>query len=211
QITAGTTPSSHRTWHLPTALLSQHSTHLRNAATDPSHPSYPGLSSLTLPTTHPSTFQTFIDYMYSNIYSQHKRSASYHPIHSHASAWILGFALDTPVYKTVALRCLYNEVVPLALDSSSGVLQSPIRPSDIEFVCKETASGCVLRALLFDAVAAHWKQSEVLNLTYDMEIDTPWLAIYNTYPDFRTRLSNSLKVGDAFRYDMLRPVDDYVA
>jgi hypothetical protein len=201
QITVGTTPST-RTFTLPICHLNAHFGHIRNLCTSGENSPTPRL---TLPTTTPATFQDYIDYTHSSIYSPQKRAPDYHPIHTHISAWILGDRLQDEGFKTAALRCLYD-VVSAGASGGAGVTQSPVRPEDVVLVCKTTEEGSILRAMLFDAVASHWRQAEVLNIGYAMEIDTcyhipsssscsvlaptAWLTIYNTYADFHARLAN---------------------
>ena len=233
QITVGTTPQAQRTYTLPTHHLSTHSVYIRNLC---SSSTFSSITSLTLPTTTQTTFQDYIDYTRSCIYSPHKRAADYHPLRSHVSAWVLGEKLEDEEFKTAALRCLYDTIGANGCGSSGGggVAQSPIQPADVEFVCAKTEEGSVLRAMLFDAVASHWRQAEVLSINYNVSVSSlflmpssfsfsdrgqgqhqgatvTWLSIYNTYADFHARLANSLKVGDGYRSALLKGVDEYVA
>lgn len=87
----------------------------------------------------------------------------------------------------------------------------------MEYVCAhtETDAGAGLKRLIFDAVASHWTQTDVLNIGKAMEGDqlgdaTTWADVYNTVPDFRVRMAHSLVVMDAARSTILKPVEDYL-
>ncbi|KAF2244492.1 hypothetical protein BU26DRAFT_406498, partial [Trematosphaeria pertusa] len=217
-VVVGASPAKQRIWHLPVSLLRQHSKFLRSACDDPDQ------TEVLLTDIEPSAFQNFLDYAHSNIYSLNKGASGYHTILHNAQAWILGHKLQSPLFRDAALRTLYAALEPLARFSASCARLSAVRAVDIQYVCENTSPDSAVRRLLFDAVAAHWRQVEVLNIGDAMDLDPPfssspslstattttWLDIYNNHADFRVRLANSLKVADVLRGDMLRPVEDYL-
>ncbi|KAF1959766.1 hypothetical protein CC80DRAFT_533122 [Byssothecium circinans] len=237
-ITAGATPSTQRTWHIPPTLLQAHCTRALKTAT---------ATALTLPPNIPtSTFQNFVDYMHSSIYSLNKNALDYHPIRSHASAWILGDFLGAGPFRDTAFRMLYDVFEPGARssagaqiggggggDAAGGIWKSVISAADVEYVCDNTSAGSLLRTLFFDSVVSHATQFEVLNFTSfgtdALGSGTSWTAVNKTRedkrqqreneiwmevgernPDFRERVESSARVADRVRGKMLRGVEEYL-
>jgi hypothetical protein len=219
-------PKIQRTWFIERSIIRRHSADLRAACEVTSTAAIDlegDIFSL-------AAFQNFIDFSHSNIYSANKRASDYHIIHTHVQAWLLGAKLEAPTYQTAALWELYTWIEPLGRAVNSSAAHSPIRVEDVEFVCRKTPEGCVVRALIFDAVAAHWTQHDAItigtNLARKFTRETApepgpqpvkhdealtWTSLYNKYRDFRKRMSNSLKVRDSQRIRLLRPVHDYIA
>jgi len=105
--------------------------------------------------------------------------------------------------------------------------RSPIRAADVDAVCRLAPPDSLLRAVVFDAVASHWTEADVLALGAEWHATkaaeegwaetatataTPsWLGVYGRYQDFRARMVNSLKVVGGLRGELLRPAEDYRA
>ncbi|KAJ4350278.1 uncharacterized protein N0V89_008899 [Didymosphaeria variabile] len=223
EVIVNISPTTQRTWSIQRPVVSRHSAYLRAACDSSSSISLDLTSdSLTL-----AALQNFIDFSHSSIYSVNKRAAGHHIVQTHLQSWVLGAKLEAPTYQTAALQELYTWIEPLARAVNGSVADSPIRVEDVDFVCRRTQEGCVLRALVFDAVAAHWTQQDAINIGTNLvrkstreaapepgpqptEVLT-WTGLYNKYPDFRKRISSSLKVQDSQRTCLLRPVTDYIA
>ncbi|KAF2445097.1 hypothetical protein P171DRAFT_521149 [Karstenula rhodostoma CBS 690.94] len=218
-------PTTQRTWYIQKSIISRHSAGLRGAYELASTTSV----DLDGDTFSLATFQNFIDFSYSSIYSVNRQALDYHIIHTNVQAWLLGAKLEAPTYQAAALRELYTWIEPLSRAVDSSAAHSPIRVEDVDFVCRKTPDGCVLRALIFDAVAAHWTQHDAINIGTNLirkftretapEPDPQpprtvealtWASLYK-HRGFRKRISSSLKVRDSQRTRLLRPVDDYIA
>ncbi|KAF2791536.1 hypothetical protein K505DRAFT_326785 [Melanomma pulvis-pyrius CBS 109.77] len=198
-----------RTYHLPRAFLSKHSTVFDTL------PSYQ--TTLSLPTTCPHMFQNFLDYAYSSIYSLNKAVPSYAPIRQHTLAWLLGEALGAPTFQAAALRALHAIFEPYARSGNCNAACSPIRAADVEFACQHSKMGSVLRVLFFDAAASHWTRFEASNVgsPYNMNIDEAegeyrWPDVCNAHADFRAIIAISLMYGEGRRGACLRDAEMYV-
>jgi hypothetical protein len=219
-------PTTQRTWFIEKCIISRHSADLRAACEVASAASI----CLDGDTFSLPAFQNFIDFSHSNIYSANKRASDYHVVHTHVQAWLLGAKLEAPCYQIAALRELYSRIEPLGHAVNSSAAHSPIRAEDVDFLCRKTPEGCVLRAIIFDAVAAHWTQHDAITIGTNLarkfmretapepdsqpaELDEAlsWTSLYNKYRCFRKRMSSSLKVRDTQRTRLLRPVNDYIA
>jgi hypothetical protein len=206
KITVGPDPTTSRIWHLPRTLLTQHSTHLTKFATNPYN------HSILLPSIEPRDFANFVDYLRSSIYSLNEHVLSYRAIRQNAEAAVLGIKMGSTRYRQAAIRQLHMIFEPLARLRTSNARKSSIRASDVQHVC-QAAPGGGLRQLFFDAVASHWTQAEVLNIGSAMDMPgdtTSWADVYNSYPEFRISMAESLGVGDAGRATLLKPVEEYI-
>ncbi|KAF2133365.1 hypothetical protein P153DRAFT_363563 [Dothidotthia symphoricarpi CBS 119687] len=218
-VTVGANPSTQRTWTLPKSLLARHSTHFAALCASTS------LSQTTLQNTTPQAFQNYVDYMHSSIYTLNPHIVGFRPIHQNTLAAILGEELGAKQYSDAAMRQLHAIFEPLSRMWISHARLSPIRAADVEVVCVRTGEGSVLRRLFFDAVTSHWTQTDVLNIGVGTETDADtdvdagqmgeevavtWLELYNRYPGFRDALMESLRMKDAWREALLRPVEEYL-
>ncbi|KAJ4305186.1 hypothetical protein N0V90_000717 [Kalmusia sp. IMI 367209] len=221
KIIVHASPATSRTWYIPKAILSRYSAYMRAAC------EHASTDSLTITSVSPSAFQNFVDFMHSSIYSVNKCAPDYHIVHSHIQAYDLGQKLQASVYQAAALRTLHQVLEPLARAASSSAAVSPIRASDVEYACRSLEEGFLLRVVLFDAIVSHWTQLDTLRIAANLAITytppardrgvlplnpnraTSWNDVYNKYPDFRERVSSSLKVPDLFRIHLLRPIEDY--
>lgn len=222
EVIVHTSSRTQRTWFIQKTILGRHSSYLRAACADAS------TVALDLADHSLATFQDFLDFSHSNIYSVNKRAPDYHIIHSHIQAWVLGAKLEAPNYQAAALRELYTWIEPLARAVNSSAKHSPIRIEDVDFVCRKTQQGSVLRFFIFDAVAAHWTQDDAVTAWTDYCRDSKrnqgapeagldsieassWADLYTKYPEFRKRISVSLGVRDGKRDCLLRPLKEYAA
>jgi hypothetical protein len=216
KVIVGATPENQRTWHLPITLLIQYSTHIRTAYTQQ------WFNCIELPNTAPSTFKNFLDFMYSNIYSLNRQAPDYHPVLSNVEAWILGDRIKAVPFQIAAMRSLHDVLAPLA-NSYSTMAWSPVRASDVEYVCVHTPASNSVRAMIFDAVAAHWHHKEIEYFCRESDPDNfnhlnrsissaykKWLEVSNKYNDFGARVRSSVKVNKASQHTLLRPIDDYL-
>jgi hypothetical protein len=207
KITVGPDPITSRIWHLPRALLTRHSTYLAKYATNPyTH-------SILLRSIEPRDFANFVDYMRSSIYSLNEHVPGYRAIRQNTEAAVLGMKMGSTGYTQAAIRQLHMIFLPLARLKTSNARKSSIRASDVQYVCQAGLGGG-LRQLLFDAVASHWTQAEVLNIRSAMDMPgdtTSWADVYNSYPEFRRSIAESLGVGDAGRVTLLKSVEEYIS
>lgn len=226
KVVVRTIPSTQRTWYIQKSIISRHSAGLRGAyelASTVNVALEGDIFSL-------AAFQNLVDFSHSSIYSVNKCASDYHVINTHVQAWLLGAKLEAPIYQSAALRELYTWIEPLSRAVISSAGHSPIRVQDIDLVCSKTPKDCVLRALLFDGVAAHWTQHDAITIGTNRvrkfaretapepdpqpprTVDAlTWTGLYNKHRDFRKRISSSLKVRDSQRARLLRPVEDYIA
>ncbi|KAF1836967.1 hypothetical protein BDW02DRAFT_481469, partial [Decorospora gaudefroyi] len=223
-IVVGAPEEGQRTWELPKALLSKHSAFFAAMVKHDSDN-----EKLEIPTIAPRDFQNFVYFMHSSIYSLNDQVEEYRNIRAHTAACVIGIRLEAKTYFNCALRKLYLIFHTLAKAQFSNARLSPIRASDIEYVCEQTATApkdsitaLKLKQFFFDALAAHWTQSDALFVGYldspngtsnrnDAPFDTTtWSHVYNTYPDFRTYMANSAAARDASRVAFLRPENEYL-
>lgn len=217
-------PPAQRTWSIQAHKISRYSEHLRAAC---EHNSTTSLE-LDGTTFSLTTFQNFIDFSHSSIYSVNRSGPDHDPIRTHIQAWLLGALLKAPTYQTAALRQLHTCIEPPSQDLPSSAAYDLLSPGDIDLVCAATEEDCVLRALVFDAVAAHWTLRDAIaistiTVSSTLHGNTPelgaravslpelWTAVFNAHADFRARILNSLSVRDERRGRILRPVEDYIA
>lgn len=216
KVIVSSDPSSCRTWILPKSLLARHSTYFADIIKQDGEKQEVMINDLGL-----REFQNFVDYMHSSIYSLNTSVVAYRAVMENAKAYLLGEKLGVKTYSDAAVRQLYAIFEPLARLRTSNARKSPIRASDIDYICRNTVPSSTkpsnvsgIRKLFFDAVASHWTQFNVLNVD-DSNMDTAgdsisWAEVYNAHADFRILLARSLRWADTWRAALLRPVDEYL-
>ena len=218
-----------RTWFVPKALLLRQSLCFQAACKDPCTNSI-ALHHGSLP-----AFQNLIDFVHSSIYSPNRNASDYHCIGTHLEAWALGKKLEAKTYQLTALRNLYAWVEPLARMANGSIGYSPIRVEDIKFVSENMEQGEVVRAMIYDAVAAHCMQADASAIADALGTPSgdikeskgapspavqsqimskphaPWVIELSKCDDFCKRISSSRMVTDENRSRLLRPIDEYLA
>ena len=107
--------------------------------------------------------------------------------------------------------------------------QSPIRVEDIDYLCKHTKEGDVLRVLLCDALTAHCSQEDVFEIEFFLKAvrESPldgkgkpeipstlaldWVVLIAKHKDLTKRVLGSRGIADHHRARLLRPVEEYIA
>ncbi|KAF1974777.1 hypothetical protein BU23DRAFT_635576 [Bimuria novae-zelandiae CBS 107.79] len=223
-----------RTWPIRTALLTTHSTFFRTRCSDPLEAPI----SLDLPSSMAlSTFQDFVDFIHSSIYSPSKLAPDYHVVGTHLCSWVLGTHLGAEQYKTAALHEVYTWLEPLARSANKGRGYNVVRAVDVAFLCSATEEGDVMRAMVIDAVVAHWSQRDVLAIdaalmNAQIQSSSPhpgsfvavfageaasdgdeqaWVTLYTAHQSFRKRVQSSRNVSERHRGRLLREVEEYIA
>jgi hypothetical protein len=194
---------SQRTFFLPSTLLTTTSLFFRSEIAA-------GNTTMHLPSTNPTTFQNYIDFTHSNIFSPNKTAANFALLPAHIDAWLLGSAIDSPALMDAVMKALHT----LFCRTQRTQVQAPITAADIVYVVAQTAPGSPLRALFFDAVAAHWTRFEAFSIGNDLVVDdsgVSWGTVYNRCADFRTTLAMGLAVVDDKRGQLFGAVGDYVS
>lgn len=212
-VVVGADPVTQRTWHLPKALLTHHSTYLAEICTNPF------ITSVTLEDIDIRAFANFVDYMRSSIYTLNERIPGFRRVHESIEACLLGQKLGCRTYKNAAIINLHMGFEPLAQLKGSNKRLSTIRAEDIDYVCRNTNKDehnndiCKgLRQLFHDAVASHWSNWEVNKLTgHHDEYMGEWTEMCVKYDDFRITLLASCHTSDAQRHILFKPVSQYLS
>ncbi|KAH8732491.1 hypothetical protein GQ44DRAFT_766629 [Phaeosphaeriaceae sp. PMI808] len=193
-----------RTWHLPKALLAQHSNYFAFLLREPHE------TPIQLAVYAPD-FANFVDYMRSSIFSLNGKVSGFHPVEAHARAYILGQHIGALKYSDAALRSLHMNL-ELPDFYLPGEDRSLIRPRDVWHVCRQTGSCEALKRFFFDAVASHWKQRDIMEIEKKLdERDTVgWLCLYNMNAGFREALMATFEVPDVIRSRILRGEQYYL-
>ncbi|ORY10388.1 hypothetical protein BCR34DRAFT_615205 [Clohesyomyces aquaticus] len=125
-----------RSWYLKRSLLSQHTIFFATACRGPWKEGQE--NRIVLPKDDALVFADFVDFMRSNIYSLNVMRREYDSVHSHAAAWVLGDKLGCLPYCNAALRKLHTHLTSHSLNPFTTLSTSPIRPTDIEYICVST-------------------------------------------------------------------------
>lgn len=203
--------TTQRTFYIPKSLLSEQSSFFRVACKGPWKEGRE--NRITLPEDDPRIFASFVDFMRSNIYSVNTQAVGFQFVLFNAMAWVLGDKLGAFAFRDAALRKLHCSFYCNARIQGSHANISPISATDIDYVCTHTLPHSNLRALFFDAVAAHWTQVDVVNIAHTMDVDddeVSWPYVYNTYDDFRRALEVSARYIDIVRSVLLADVQEYL-
>jgi hypothetical protein len=192
KVIAGPDPATCRVWFLPKASLARHSTYFAKLCANPFK------HEVSLEDIDPRDFANFASYLHSSIYALNEQVPNFRAIHEATKAHLVGEKLGCRSYADAALRQLYMIFEPLARLRTSNACKSPLRASDIQFVCQHTTApstipsaavpefsgwmrsagngpekqeqaGVGLRYLFFDALASHWTQQEILNIGHSMD------------------------------------------
>ncbi|OAL00579.1 hypothetical protein IQ06DRAFT_347933 [Phaeosphaeriaceae sp. SRC1lsM3a] len=201
KIIVGPDPVSQRTWTLPKALISKHSSCLALKCSS---------TTVELPSVTPHAFANFVDFMHSSIYSVNSQVPDYRPIRADTDACALGLRLGAKEYVVAAMRHLYELFEPLALLLTGSRQASMITAQDISYLCSALQGFSVpaygLRIMFFDTVASHWTQSEVQHIG---EAEG-WKFLYTTNKEFQLRIGSSSPIRDSMRGSLLMPVQNYL-
>jgi hypothetical protein len=182
-----------QTWTLPQALVSHYSAVLCNVC-DRIPPATHGYR-IVLPNVDPIIFDLFVEWVHHGGYTLDSDAMSMQdPNVSFATqAWALGDVLKATGFKNYTMDRLYHLYVT---DDPS----EPVTPTDVRFVCTNSATDSKLRLLFFDIVTTHFSNAERVLGNVD-----EWDAVMQEHPDLRMynhqgRRSSNSQVGSRRRY-----------
>ncbi|KAF2111622.1 hypothetical protein BDV96DRAFT_634431 [Lophiotrema nucula] len=200
--------STQRTFLVPQTLLAKHSIFLQEAIRDN------GSETISLHNTNPKTFQNFIAYIHSSIYSLSTRSPDFEPIVEHSRAYELGIKLECTGFREAALFKIHDTLARWKGYSGICLTLSPLAPADIHFACQQTPIDSALRIMLIDAVLAHATQAERLNIwkapNTRIDAEVTWVDCYTKYWDLRDAVTTSFHINDRTRKGCLKKFEYYV-
>jgi hypothetical protein len=203
KVTIGAATVMQRAWTLPKSLLAHHTTFFQQYCTDAS------INEVELEDVDARYFADFVDFIRSSIFSLNKRVPGYMPIRHTINAYILGEKLGAEQYSAAAMKCLYGLVEPMADNTESKRILSPIKVDDVKLVCttvKDEGMGRRMRAMVFNAVASHWTQGEAV-LVKKAE---GWSDVFEEDSGFRKAIMASLDIPNQYRRVLLKPAKQYL-
>jgi hypothetical protein len=170
-----------RTWGLPKALLSHHSTYFQRACRSEIF-TEGQTNKVEIRDFEPETFEMFVEFMYFDRYTYKDDLTDYLRVRDSAKAWVLGDYIDAVGFKNFAIRNLYNIYMPSGIDANP---KTGIGPEMVDYCCSRTLPNSHLSELVKVFLIHNWHS--VALIRYDYPTDS-WNAIWDRHAEFRNDL-----------------------
>jgi hypothetical protein len=171
-------------WSLPRSLISHYSPFLEAACSRDFKERHE--NRIELPDDDANVFALFVEWMYYGDYSVAPLSLlpadSVESINVDAKCWVLGDKLLCIDFKNHAMSRLYAQ-------NTAAIFNKVVTPSDVRYVCSNSAVDSKLRELYVALVATHFSNSKRIHGSAK-----DWDTLILEYPDLRSLLLQSFRM-----------------